>query len=153
MDIATIARIAFSFTGRMGRIPFWIAMIGLALASGIETRLPGLVGALLAFAMLWVFWASLAKRAHDRGKSVWSVVLAALPFMISAFWYVIIPAFMGAAMLGLPGAAIMAGIGGLIFGVWALIGGLWLLWELGIQEGDPQANVYGPPPRDLIAGS
>lgn len=139
----------FSFNGRMGRTAFWVSAIGLVLVSGIEQRIGGFFGALMGLAIAWVLWASIAKRAHDRGKSVWSVVVAALPFLMSIVWFMVLPGVGGLA-LGPIGSILGAGVGAIIFGVWWLLGGAWLLWELGIQGSERGTNIYGPPVRDLL---
>ena len=149
MDVQKIASLLFSFNGRMGRTAFWVTVICLALVSGIEERNGGFVGALMGFAIAWVLWASIAKRAHDRGKSVMSIIVAALPFMLSIIWFMILPGLGGFA-LGPIGSLLGAGVGAIIFGVWWLIGGVWLLWELGIQGSESGTNIYGPPVQDLL---
>lgn len=149
MDAGKLANILFSFNGRMARTAFWATLIGLVFVSGIETRIEGLVGALLGFAIAWVLWASIAKRAHDRNRSVMTVILAAVPFMFSIVWFMILPGLGGLA-LGPIGSILGAGLGALIFGAWSVIGGCWLLWELGIQGSEPGTNIYGPPVHDLL---
>jgi uncharacterized membrane protein YhaH (DUF805 family) len=149
MDAQRIAQILFSFNGRMGRTSFWATIVGLVLVSGIETRIGGFIGSLLGFAIAWVLWASIAKRAHDRNRSVMGVLLAALPFMISIVWFMILPGLGGLA-LGPVGSILFAGLGAIAFGAWWLIGGAWLLWELGIQGSTPGTNIYGPPVQDLL---
>jgi uncharacterized membrane protein YhaH (DUF805 family) len=149
MDIQKLAKILFSFNGRMARTAFWATIVGLVLVSGIETRIGGMFGAILGFAIAWVLWASIAKRAHDRNKSVMSVILAALPFMMSILWFMILPGIGGLA-LGPLGSILGAGVGAVVFGAWWLIGGAWLLWELGIQGSQPGTNIYGAPVNDLL---
>jgi uncharacterized membrane protein YhaH (DUF805 family) len=149
MDAQKLAQILFSFNGRMGRTAFWVTIVGLAFVSGIETRIGGFVGSLLGLTIAWVLWASIAKRAHDRNKSVLSVILAALPFMISILWFMVLPGLGGLA-LGPIGSVLGAGLGAIIFGTWWLIGGVWLLWELGIQGSEPGTNIYGAPVQDLL---
>ncbi len=149
MDAQKIAKILFSFNGRMARTAFWVTIIGLALVSGIEERIGGFVGSLMGLAIAWVLWASIAKRAHDRGKSVLNVIIAALPFMLSIIWFMVLPGVGGLA-LGPIGTLLGAGIGALVFGAWWVIGGIWLLWELGIQGSEPGTNIYGGPVNDLL---
>jgi uncharacterized membrane protein YhaH (DUF805 family) len=150
MDAQRLARLLFSFDGRMARTAFWATLIGLALLSGVETRIGGFVGAVLGLLIAWILWASIAKRAHDRGKSVLSVIVAALPFMLSIIWFMILPGLGGLA-LGPVGSVLGAGLGAILFAAWWLIGGAWLLWELGIQGSQPGTNIYGPPVNDLLA--
>jgi uncharacterized membrane protein YhaH (DUF805 family) len=95
-------------------------------------------------------WASIAKRAHDRGKSVLSVIVSALPFMLSIIWFMILPGI-GGLTLGPVGSVLGAGLGAILFAAWWLIGGVWLLWELGIQGSEVGTNIYGPPVNDLLA--
>lgn len=149
MDARKLAQILFSFNGRMARTAFWVTLVGLALVSGIEQRVGGFVGALMGIGIAWVLWASIAKRAHDRGKSVLSVLVAALPFLASIVWFMILPGLGGLA-LGPIGAFFGAGVGAIVFSIWWLIGGVWLLWELGIQGSQPGTNIYGAPVHDLL---
>ncbi len=150
MDAQKLAKILFSFDGRMGRTAFWVTLVSLALVSGFQTRIGGFIGALIGLCILWVMWASIAKRAHDRGKSVLSVIVAALPFMLSIIWFMILPGIGGLA-LGPVGSVLGASVGAILFAAWWLIGGVWLLWELGIQGSEVGTNIYGPPVNDLLA--
>lgn len=149
MDARKIISILFSFNGRMGRTAFWVTIVGLVLVSGIEQRVGGFVGTLMGLAIGWVLWASIAKRAHDRNKSVLSMLWAALPFILGIMWFMILPGLGGLA-LGPLGLMLGAGLGALIFGAWWLVGGGWLLWELGIQDSEAGTNIYGPPVHDLL---
>ena len=149
MDARKLANILFSFNGRMARTAFWVTLVGLALLSGIEQRVGGFVGSLMGLTILWVLWATIAKRAHDRNKSVFSVILAALPFILSIVWFMILRG-LGGLVLGPIGSILGAGVGAVVFGAWWLLGGAWLLWELGIQGSAQGTNIYGAPVHDLI---
>ena len=122
----------FLFSGRIGRLEWWITAIALTVINitisvtlvtlGIvegevvngETVMKELSSttvlfvSVFGFAMMWISLANNAKRFHDRGKS--------------GFWQLVcfIP----------------------------LIGPIWLLIELGILPGDAGSNSYGPPTNE-----
>lgn len=115
----------FSFNGRIRRMHFWLAVLGLGVVSGallticlMLMRNGGamtIVGGIAAFGVLVVtVWAGLAiqiKRWHDRDKSwVWMFISL------------------------IPG-----------------VGGIWMLVECGILDGAPGANKYGPSPKAVAA--
>lgn len=86
----TVAQVLFSFQGRIGRSTFWIyallsylvffAAIGLFLIFSI---LEGLAAfALVGIAVyIWVGFALMAKRWHDRNKSGWFMLLNLIPIL------------------------------------------------------------------------
>jgi uncharacterized membrane protein YhaH (DUF805 family) len=150
MQAGEIARALLTFQGRTGRGMFWATAAGCAIVSGLGERLGGLVGGLVGLLVLWVFLAAVTRRAHDRGRSFWAVAVAAVPFVIGVMWFLIVPGLMAGLALGPLGAILGGGLGWLVFAAWWVIGGIWLLWELGIQGGTPGPNLYGPRPADLL---
>lgn len=121
-----LARLLFSFHGRITRGQYWlggfiVALIGLV-ALGATSALVeaswraerGIAAALASFAVVYLFslifmlWSGLAlqvKRLHDRGRSGW---FAALPFAVSGL---MILSIANAAMsVATPKAALLASI-------------------------------------------
>lgn len=84
----------FSFDGRINRSTYWGIWLVLHCVFGGLTYLLELLDApmfavvILLFALLAVFWISLAiqiKRWHDRDKSGWCVFITLIPF-IGGIW-------------------------------------------------------------------
>jgi uncharacterized membrane protein YhaH (DUF805 family) len=100
----------FSFQGRLNRAKWWLVTIGIvvvelilftliggaSMMSGDPTSAGmgaiGWVGGIVTLVVVIVaFWVSLAvavKRWHDRGKSGWWVLIAAVP-VVGGLWYLI----------------------------------------------------------------
>ncbi len=91
----TWKQILFSFEGRIPRRQFWggqLVQILLFGVVGLSTDALGL-GALVLLVPLYVIaiWSSLAlnaKRAHDRDKSGWFILVALIP-IIGSIWLLI----------------------------------------------------------------
>ncbi len=117
----------FGFQGRIGRLPFWLTMLGATVVGtavwlGGEALVPALGGTaftlplwgavtwamlLAKLAVIWPVLAAAAKRAHDRGRSAW--------------WLLILPV--------------------------PLVGQLFLIIDLGLLRGDAGPNRFGPAPK------
>ena len=71
--------VLFSFDERLNRKPFWLYQIGV----GIVTAVPFLVGEgwLTGLLELWAQAALSVKRAHDRGRSGWFVLVLLVPLV------------------------------------------------------------------------
>lgn len=138
--------------GRIGRTQFWIGFWAIVGASVVVNLIP-VVGWLLGFALIWPQVAIAAKRLHDLGRSAWWLLA---PFVIS------ILAFVAAAVVG--GAGLLAAMQqGEWSGIWTAAGGLgvaillvlvafltgiaFLLW-MGLSQGEPEPNRFGPPPAE-----
>jgi len=99
----------FSFQGRVNRAKWWLVTIGIvvvelilftliggaSMMSGDPSAGMGAIGWMGGIVTLVVvivaFWVSLAvavKRWHDRGKSGWWVLIAAVP-VVGGLWYLI----------------------------------------------------------------
>jgi uncharacterized membrane protein YhaH (DUF805 family) len=84
-------RALFSFTGRISRVEYavclfvYIAAIALFMVSESFWRTLGYAGALLLLpyisVMMWIFFASLAKRFHDFGKTGWMCLACFIPLV------------------------------------------------------------------------
>ena len=71
--------ILFAFKGRLNRKPFWLYQIGVAIATSIPFFLGH--GWLAGLVELWAQAALCVKRAHDRGRSGWFVLVFLIPLV------------------------------------------------------------------------
>jgi uncharacterized membrane protein YhaH (DUF805 family) len=119
-----ITHLLFSYQGRIRRLHFWLAAIGVGVVfgvlygilfsmSGMAQGSPnGLVLALLGVLYIVYIYIALAldvKRCHDRDKSGWFVLIGLIP----------------------------------------IIGAIWLLVELGFLDGTQGPNRFGPSPKGI----
>lgn len=101
----SMKQLLFSFEGRIGRMPFWlatlamivvaivvnVAVFGAAIMSGdlsSPDASPGALGGVIsivalvvAIGMLWIGLAVQAKRWHDLDKSAWWILINFLPIV------------------------------------------------------------------------
>ena len=144
-------KLLFSFEGRTRRSHFWIGWLICFGASAVANMIP-IIGQLISLALIWPNLAIAVKRLHDMGKSGWLVVIpwvAAIVGGIAAIAMMGVSALSNASGLedGDP-AAIMALLGPAM-GIIAVIGLIclgFLLW-IGLAEGQPGDNRYGPNPK------
>ncbi len=130
----TAKDLLFGFTGRAGRLQFWLVMIASSAVFGLFWSMVNLKspvdptapppprppGSAILEAMPWIIavgliWPLLAigiKRCHDRGRSAWWLLAALVP----------------------------------------VVGWAWLIWDLGIAPGVPGPNRYGAPAFDQDGG-
>jgi uncharacterized membrane protein YhaH (DUF805 family) len=119
-----IMHLLFSFQGRIRRMHWWLAAIGVGVVVGVIisvlTPMSGLAQGtpnpifMALFGILYIvdIYISLAlgaKRCHDRDKSAWFLAIGLIP----------------------------------------LIGGIWLLVELGFLDGTQGPNRFGPSPKGI----
>ena len=155
MQRAVPLKLLFSLYGRIGRAQFWLAFIALtAISTGalffsvyvlergspdmksIRSVGPALVATLYLFVGLltYVVMALSVKRLHDRGLTGWwALVLLVPPFFSLLSQIVDDPWHMGLSAAG---------------GMTSFVALIWLTVALGILEGQPGANKYGPDPRE-----
>lgn len=145
-----------SFNGRIRRSHFWIAWL-ILLGVGTVLNFIPIVG-LLGFILIWPNLAITVKRLHDMGHTGW---LAVIPWVVNIIGFIIAAFTVGAAAIsgGLTGdnmdnadpATILALMGPMfgIFGILALINLGFLLW-IGIQDGQPGTNRFGPNPKHPV---
>lgn len=134
-----------SFSGRINRGPYWIAILVLVVASLV--LIPGIV---MSFSNLGLFFVLIAlfllvyaasipvtvKRLHDRGKSghyAWLIYAAS---MVGSF----------ADSATRTGGQMSAA--GLVVTLITIVIGLWFFIELGFFRGTPGPNAYGPDPLE-----
>lgn len=83
-----------TYEGRFNRARFWaftLAYIGLSIVVGIVDSvlgLGGILGLLLALVAIYPSICVAIKRAHDRDKSGWWILIALIP-VIGVIWYLI----------------------------------------------------------------
>jgi len=143
----------FSFEGRLRRSHFWIGWL-ICLGIGVVAGWIPLIGFIISLGLIWPNLAITVKRLHDMGLTGW---LAAIPFVANIVGVVMMfvsvgaSVFMNAAALeNEDPAAIMALIGPMfgIIGILVLVNLGFLLW-IGLTEGKPGPNKYGPNPKGL----
>jgi uncharacterized membrane protein YhaH (DUF805 family) len=71
--------VLFSFNGRLNRKPFWLYQIGVAIVTSVPFFLGQ--GWLTGVLELWAQAALSVKRAHDRGRSGWFVLVLLVPLV------------------------------------------------------------------------
>ena len=147
-------KLFLSFTGRIGRIAFWLGLIIIAAVSpfSIGTVLSdnpftdairavhqfGFTGFAWSLALLVGVAAILTKRLHDRGKSGLHATIFYLPAGLAALSY-----------FGGSGLPILADVVNWTSWIAWFAGatGIWFLISLGLYTGDKGPNKYGPDPR------
>lgn len=90
----TVTRMLFGLSGRLGRLPWWIATLLADLGLGVVDAIFGLPRPSVFFLLLlvppliWISFAVQVKRWHDRDKSGWWFLLNFLP-IIGWLWVLI----------------------------------------------------------------
>lgn len=143
--------------GRIGKRDFWIGFAILFGVGFIAGWIP-LIGMIVSLALIYPWVCLQAKRLHDMGKTGWLMLAPMAVAIICSIVGMGIAgmAMMGAGMAGNEAAAAgaaVAGFGGalLAFGIAGLIGLAFLLW-VGLTNGEPGENRFGPPPVSLTGG-
>jgi uncharacterized membrane protein YhaH (DUF805 family) len=137
----------FGFKGRMKRLDYWLAAIGLAvgrgvvliLALGITHMRMGTLESLplrlsVDLAFLWPSAAIVIKRGHDRDRSTrWSGVVVVVLYGLGVAF--------GALMdLGFHEAGTLSLLA-------VLLGSFYMLIDYGLADGTPGPNRYGASPK------
>ena len=143
----------FAFDGRIRRSHFWIGWL-ILLGVGVVAGWIPILGGLISLALIWPNLAISVKRLHYMGQSGW---LVAIPWVAN-----IVGCIVGFSMIGMSAianasaleredpAAILALLGpafGLL-GLLLLLNLGFLLW-IGVTEGQPGENRFGPNPKGL----
>lgn len=133
------------FSGRSRRSEFWWVML---LYLGVNICCTPLVG--FAFGLLTIPLA--VRRLHDTGRSGWWLLgKVVFPVLLSA-WVLCLFACGATALIytpGYPASAALCGVFIVTFVLWALFA---LVYQVALivflcQDGDPEANRYGPSPK------
>lgn len=151
----TLRQLFFSFSGRIGRMQWWLALIVIvvslfagafligvlsALIGEAQNGQVGAVGSVLLIGLVIAFYVSLAaigvKRLHDREKSGWWIAVYLGINVLSAL---AVQGQMTGTMQGPTVIGIIAGVVNLVVFVWFVI------W-LGFLKGTQGPNQYGPDP-------
>lgn len=151
VDSFDFQNVLFSFQGRIRRQHFWLGWL-ICLGLGVVLGWIPVLGALLSIALIWPNVAIMVKRLHDMGHSGW---LAVIPWIAGFVGIGIFFATVGMAVFANGGNwesddpavvwAIIAPVIG-IFAVVSLVQLAFLLW-VGIAEGQPRENRFGPNPK------
>lgn len=146
-------KLFFSFNGRSRRSHYWIGW-AIVFVVGLLLNFIPLLG-LIGIILLWPHLAIGVKRLHDMGQTGW---LIAIPYVVAVLGYgygfvsIGLEAFADPDRLeNLPPEEVLALIGpamGAFLIVWLVGIGFWL-W-MGIAEGKPGANKYGPDPKNPV---
>lgn len=100
-----IQSVLLSYDGRINRSDFWIkgilAVFALSIVAVIAIVVLSLVAAALAIVVyvlfiplsIWIYYAVVAKRFHDRGKSGWWGLVNLIP-LIGPLWIIVECGFM-----------------------------------------------------------
>ena len=145
-------QLLFSFNGRIRRSHFWIAWLIVLGVNVVISWIP--IINLLGFLLIWPFTAIAVKRLHDMGRPAWFV---AIPWIASILLTTIGFMMIGMSVFAAGGGHYDAAPGAFFalmgpgLGAFLLSGVLWLgflLW-IGLVEGQPGDNAYGPSPKGL----
>jgi len=127
--------------GRIGRKGFWLgfaAAFGALVAIDLLARMSAAFLILAPFA-LYALAAVMVKRLHDRGRSGWWSLLIAAP-MLAGFAAAPVARVIGLGERGIETLVVAV--------TWLAIAGVvaWIVFELGLQDGEPGYTEHGPPP-------
>lgn len=146
-------QLLFSFDDRIRRSHFWIAWLIVLGISVVLGWIPVL--GLISFILIWPFTAISVKRLHDMGRPGWFV---AIPWIASIVLSTVGVMMMGLSLFAAHGASGYGNDAGAFFalmgpgfGAFLLSFLVWigfLLW-IGLVEGQPGDNAYGPNPKGL----
>lgn len=139
----------FDANGRIGQRDYWIGIIAIFVINVVLGWLP-LVGTIISLVGIYAGVCVSSKRLHDMGRSGW---LAAIPFGVTLA-ATLMSAISLAGMVGAAaydnGLGMAAGLGTLAI-LWPLaflLNLAFMIW-LGVTAGQPEDNLYGPPPAPL----
>ena len=120
--------------GRIGRGAFWIGFAIVMVGSLVLNLIPGVVGHILGFVMLWPQVCIHAKRLHDMGRTAWWMLAPAIVMLIcgvASYALVFSETGGGSGPALVPMAvAVVCGVG-------------FLLW-VGLTPGASRSNRFGP---------
>ena len=139
----------FDANGRIGQRDYWVGIAAIFIVHVVLGWLP-LIGTLIVLVAIYAGVCVSSKRLHDMGKSGW---LAAIPFGVTLA-ATLMSAISVAGMMGAAaydnGLGMAAGLGtlALLWPLAFLINLGFVIW-LGITAGQPEDNLYGPPPATL----
>jgi uncharacterized membrane protein YhaH (DUF805 family) len=136
----------FSFRGRLNRKPYWLmslALIGVGIVAfivvGMLAAMRTLFWVLAAPLLIAFVWANLSlntRRAHDRGKSAWWLLLyQGVPVLLDVLRFV---AVQGGAPAGPANV-----LGFIVFCI-----GMWVFVDLGVLKGTAGQNRFGDDPLE-----
>ena len=130
MDLRTLL---LTPQGRIGRGPFWIGVAIVMVLSLVLNIIPGMVGHLIGFVLLWPQVCVHAKRLHDIGRTAWWMLVPAL---------IVVACGLASFALGFSETGGASGPALVPMAVAAVCGLGFLLW-VGSTPGSPQPNRFG----------
>lgn len=151
-----LTNILLSPNGRIGRQPYWIAILVLLGANMVANFIP-VVGQIASLVSIYFYVCVYSKRLHDLGMSGFVQIIAwllSLAAFIGAI-VMIIPTIITMAQGGVDDAALLREV---LLGSGAVIGlsllsmtiiVAFVVW-LGVAPGQRGPNPYGPDPRDPL---
>ena len=96
-----IQSVLLSYNGRITRSDFWIkgvlVLLALSIVVGIVAAILSAVAAIVGIIVylvfvpvaIWIDFAIIAKRFHDRGKSGWWGLVFLIPFGVGLVWIIV----------------------------------------------------------------
>ena len=148
----------FSFKGRINRTQFWAGqsaflclvfllpiVFPMRFMSNLTTASAGGIAVTLALfslaviysaIVIWMCFASLTKRAHDRNKSGWWLLACNIPFLLLAA-YKVAPMQFANSDVGIVLSTLLV--------LASSATGIWVWIETGFLAGAPSANQFGGP--------
>jgi uncharacterized membrane protein YhaH (DUF805 family) len=157
-----LGHILFSFSGRINRAKWWLAVLVMVLlqlamyvlAHAMPTDgVISIVGFIVSIVVLWVSLAAGAKRLHDLNRSaLWLVLFIGGHILLGIIFF----GYAGMAVFTTlaAGQELSAAEAGRIFGVALIIGvlalalSIWALVWFGCLRGTVGPNQYGPDPLE-----
>jgi len=156
-----LGHILFSFSGRINRAKWWLAVLITIIIHVVVYLLTlvapegvvNLVAFVVGIAALWIALASGAKRLHDLNRSAaWLVVFVGGPILLILVFFAYAGISVGAAIVSgqelSPQDMARVGGAGLIFGVLYLALLVWALIWFGCLRGTVGPNQYGADPLE-----
>ena len=149
------ATLLLSPKGRIRRREFWVGLGVWVAASWLAWLIP-LFGPVLAYGLTWIWFCVSIKRLHEMDLSGWKLVW---PFVTGMTAFVATALVLFGGLVAGFGAFNYPALGAAAFGSLAGVAALavladiaWLVWlfRIGTAPGDPEINLYGPPPGQRL---
>ena len=141
-----LAQLLSSYKGRIGRLHGWVASLAVGVATSpiipiFEFAAKGHAAVLVGLVNLWVCFALIIKRLHDRDRTGWWILwhfVIVLLAMILIKVAITTPEEQAPLLYALAGGA----------GIAAAAVSIWLFVEIGLLHGTQGPNRFGPDPGD-----
>ena len=142
-----LAQLLSSYKGRIGRLHGWVASLAVGVATSpiipiFEFAAKGHAAVLVGLVNLWVCFALIIKRLHDRDRTGWWLVWH---FLIMLLAVILIKVAIAIPKEQAPLWYVLAGGAGIA----AAAVSIWLFVEIGLLRGTQGPNRFGPDPGGL----